>query len=186
MFKKEYLNHFYNIKKDEDEEISEDIKDAYLVFLRDFCKFTSIYWGGYIKKERIKKALLCNLTFKGNLTVSDEAICIWLIKLNYNVAYENSLDITRLGKEKYLQDRSNKRKQGQHDSKIHYDEYKKIFNKIKKGRADEESYNYWQKTFFLGLFRSYQYLPSVATDNHQNNGDDDNDSCLESKEVIEL
>lgn len=184
MFDIECLNHFYDIKKEPDSEVSDEIKAAYVVFLSEFCKYVSTFWCGYIKKERIKKVIIENCSFQANLTISDEAICIWLIKLNYKTAYENSIDIARLGKKDWMKNRD-KGKSGQHDTKIHYELYKNIFNKIKKGRKDEETYAYWQKTFFVGLFKSYEYVPT-APSYVQNKDDDDNDSTFESEDVIEL
>jgi hypothetical protein len=184
MFDIECLNHFYDIKKEPDTEVSDEIKEAYFEFLNDFCKYVSTFWSGYIKKDRVKHIKIESLTFQANLTISDEAICMWLIKLNYKTAYDNSIDIQRIGKKNWMKERE-KGKSGQHDTKIHYVEYKTIFNKIKKGRKDIETYIYWQKVFFEALFHSYEYVPAAPT-SVQNEDDDDNDSTYESEDVIEL
>lgn len=181
MIDKDHLDQFYEIKSDQHFEVSIEVKQAYVVFLRDFCKYCSTYWSAYIKLDRMK-AKKEKFGFKSNLTISDEAIAIWLIKYNYETAYNNSLEIKRLTEPVWKLQRK-KRKHGKHDSKLYYIEYKNIFNKIKKARSDKDTLAYWESIFFYGVFE-YSKLPTDANENFEEF--DDYDDTFESLEVLEM
>ena len=82
MFDIALLDKFYiyepNMISDELYQIDEDIKHAYLMFIGVLVPVVSFSWRSYIKhyvKDRSKPTYVII-----NLTISDEAYTIWLIK----------------------------------------------------------------------------------------------------------
>ena len=181
IFRKECLEQFYELKTDPHFEVSIEVKNAYIEFLKDFCKYVSPYWSTYIKLDKMK-VNKDKFGFKANLTVSDEAIAIWLIKHNYDTAYNNSLEINRLTEAIWKEQRV-KRKHGKHDSKLHYDDYKKIFNKIKTGRNHKDTLTYWESIFFEGFYE----FNTLSSDSNENLEELDGfDETFEDVEVLEM
>ena len=184
MIQKEHLDHFHELKTDPNFEASMEVKQAYVIFLRDFCKYCSTYWNSYLKQHMTSSSTstLEKFGFRSNLTISDEAIGIWLIKHNYDTAYNNSLEIQRLTLKKWKEQRV-KRKQGKHDSKVFYNEYKQIFNKIKEARSDKETLAYWESVFFDGIF----HYTEKSNSNEENYAEfDDHDDTFEAVDVLEI
>lgn len=182
MIPKEHLDQFYEIKTDPNFDVDIEVKLSYVVFLRDFCKYCSPYWSAYIKQDKMKDSSKENFGFKNNLTISDEAIGIWIIKHNYDTAYQNSLEIKRLTEPVWKAQRM-KRKQGKHDSKLYYNDYKDIFNKIKKSRSDKDTLEFWESVFFDGVFE-YSKFPFESNETYEEF--DDHDDTFESVDVLEI
>lgn len=181
MFRKEYLDEFYNKKINSEFEVSIEVKKAYITFLSSFCKYVSSFWSIYMKLDK-RNENIKSLGFKSNLTISDEAIAIWLIRHNYDSAYKNAQEITAVGLTVWKQNRV-KHKQGQHDTKLHYGDYKKIFSKVKAGRKDEATLKYWESIFFEGHYE-FNSTPSEPTETMEEI--DGLDETFEDIEVLEI
>lgn len=177
MFKFEHFEKFYEFTSDPHFQVSIEVKNAYVIFLSDFCKYSSHYWSKYINPENIEKCKH-NCGFKSNLTISDEAIVYWLIKYNYNTAKTNSEAIERLSEEVWKKQR-NSRKRGKHDSKLYYDDYRLIFKQIKNIRSEKDSLKYWESVFFEGLYNF-----SEKNKNENCEEQDDHDETFESNDVL--
>lgn len=96
MFKKDYLDQFYNQKLSSKFEFRIQVKKAYVVFLSCLHKYVSHFWNTYKKLDITNKNKL-SFGFISNLTISDEAIALWLINHDYDSTYKNAQEIIEFG-----------------------------------------------------------------------------------------
>ena len=151
MFDIALLDKFYiyepNMISDELYQIDEDIKHAYLMFIGVLVPVVSFSWRSYIKhyvKDSSKPTYV-----KNNLTISDEAYTIWLIKQhlpNTINEHNNTQQIT-----------TTKKRKGQHITKTYMNEYNNEFHKINQMRnvKNDEShiaFLHFEKMFFNCFF----------------------------------
>ena len=157
MFDVSLLDDFYKfeIKDSQNDdnvfEVSDKVKHAYYVFIKDFCPMVSTHWRKYLGK-------LCKsretATFHNQLTRSDEAFAYWLMKcLKKKVETDNQF-IKENGLKKWTEERK-KGKGGKHDSNVRFDEYVKVFQKIDQLRNNQKAYSFWMNMFFDKFFDDY-------------------------------
>ncbi len=154
MFDVSLLNDFYTFEETSNEEfsVSEDVKKAYYIFIKDFCPIVSSYWRKYLCK-------LCQhretATFAQQLTKSDEAFSFWLIRCLEPKVKSDTDFINTNGMSKWNEVRK-RGKGGKHDSNVKFDEYVNIFNKIDVLRSNQMAYAFWMNIFFDQFFKDYQ------------------------------
>jgi hypothetical protein len=149
------LDHFYSYENSAAIEplissIANDVKEAYFVFINDFCTTISSTWKKYLKNYCNSKD---TATFAKNLTKSDEAYCYWLMTCLYDKCIGEAEFIKKNSLVKWKQERK-KGKAGKHDSVKKFDEYVSIYNKVSTLRGNEDAYKCWQTLFFDKFFVS--------------------------------
>jgi hypothetical protein len=149
MFDERYLNLFYNKEYFQNpENIDNDFKEAYFMYIDTFCKATSPFWKNYVNAELIVRA---EGHFSPNLTTSDEALTLWLLQLEIQKAKDDADLILKIGTDEWNKKRD-KRKRGQHKCVSKQSNYITLYNKIRTSRADQESNDFWQNLYFDELF----------------------------------
>jgi hypothetical protein len=157
------FNQFYTYEESDNVEdgstfdVSDEVKHAYFIFIKDFCPMVSSHWRKYINHKCLVRE---TATYLNQLTRSDEAFSYWLILcLEPRVASDFKL-ISENGMKKWNDDRK-KGKGGKHDSNVKFDEYIKIFNKIDMLRNNEKAYAFWMDIFFDQFFKEYQKKKNI-------------------------
>jgi hypothetical protein len=139
--------YLYNENKIENE-ISDDVKSAYFIFIREFCSSVSSVWKIYLKR-------FCEYrdtaSFVQKLTRSDEAFAYWLVSCLYPKCVTDAEFIKKNSWDKWNQQRK-KGKAGKHVSLIKFDDYVAIYNKISELRENNTAYDFWQNIFFSQFF----------------------------------
>jgi hypothetical protein len=134
-------------------DVIDEVKEAYYLFIDEFCKCISYQWKVYLEKE-------CKdpdkATFKSNLTASDEALTWWLVKCKYADAKKDAERIQEVGKEIWKEENKKKRKEGKHDSKEKLPMYIDRYTAVTKCRTNDIAYKFWQDMFFNKFFASEQ------------------------------
>jgi hypothetical protein len=149
MFDESYLDLFYNNEYIQyPENIDEDFKRAYFMYIDTFCKATSPFWKNYVNGELIVRS---EGQFSPNLTTSDEALTLWLLQIEIQKARDDADLITTLGAEEWNKQRE-KRKRGQHKCVSKQANYIALHNKISTVRSDPDSVALWQNIYFDRLF----------------------------------
>lgn len=133
-------------------DVSEEVKNAYYVFIKDFCPMISSTWKKYLCKFCTSRD---TATFLNQLTRSDEAYSYWLIQCLYKKAFTDYEIIKDQGLKKWNEERK-KGKAGKHDSNVKFDEYVKIFKKIDILRDNDKAYLFWMNIFFDKFFKDYK------------------------------
>jgi hypothetical protein len=157
MFKLNVMDEFRSSSQNTEKvTMTDDVKDAWICFLKDFCTLVSYEWNEYlnniVKKEKA--------TFFGSLSTSDEAFTEWAIRCKYAEAALDTEEILKNGKEAWFQSRK-KRKRGPHDSREKLGLYSQLYNKILLHRANKVSHAEWQKIFFD------KYIPDNVNANNK-------------------
>jgi hypothetical protein len=135
-----------------DSYLSDDVKNAYFIFIKDFCPMVSSTWKKYLCKFCDNRG---TATYFNQLTRSDEAYSYWLIQCLYSKAVADFEIIKTHGIKKWNDERK-KGKAGKHDSNVKFDEYVKIFKKIDALRNDSKAYSFWMDIFFDKFFDNYK------------------------------
>jgi hypothetical protein len=123
--------------------LRDDVKEAWISFLSEFCTLVSYEWTEYLNNV-VKKE---TASFFGNLTTSDETFAEWTIRCKYAEVQSDTEEIKKQGKEAWLKSR-NKRKRGPHDSREKINLYSQLYQKILQHRKSKVSNLEWQKLFF--------------------------------------
>jgi hypothetical protein len=149
MFDIELLDKFYTFTgTDTDfQEVDEEVRNAYLMFIGDLVPVISLNWKQYIKgyvKGMSEPSYLNN-----NLTVSDEAYTLWLVKRFLpGIVDEIKNNIPR----------GRKGRKGPHLTNTYRNEYIELFRKLNEMRNPNmdhekyEAYIYYEKMFFESFF----------------------------------
>ena len=67
MFDVAFLNDFYKFEDNADFDVSDDIKDAYYLFIKYFCPMVSSHWKTYIYKRcKQSKTVTCYISYSTN------------------------------------------------------------------------------------------------------------------------
>jgi hypothetical protein len=93
MFPLANLNAFRHFDDSVDFSATTEVKEAWMVFLNDFCPLVSYEWKEYLKNVVNKDSA----TFFGNLTVSDEAFAEWTIVCKYDESFAEAEKIKTMG-----------------------------------------------------------------------------------------
>jgi succinate dehydrogenase flavin-adding protein (antitoxin of CptAB toxin-antitoxin module) len=150
MFELEILDQFYEWKEDDENfDVSDEVKQAYYIFIKDICTLVSSFFNHYLKSLEDRNSA----TFVNNLTRSDEAFTYWLIKCQYNRCKDEAAILEQKGVQAWEQERK-KGKSGKHDSIARFDDYCDIFFKVKDIRENPKAYGFWQDIFFDVMFES--------------------------------
>jgi hypothetical protein len=146
MFDISLMDQFYQYDShDNTFDVPDDVKNAYYIFINDFCTTVSSFWKHYLKNYCKESE---TATFDQRLTRSDEAYTFWLIKCLYDKCYQHAEYIKQHGIEKWNEKQKKSRKQGKHDSKAKIDDYIKMIKKLDAHRQNKEAYLYWENIFF--------------------------------------
>jgi len=156
MFSKGCLNKFRELENTDDPQVDDELRKAWYIFIAEFCRSVSYHWKSYLTKINNRN----DATFKGNLTMSDEAFAMWVVYCKYDEAKEEAEEIKKMGIDKWKNSR-NKKRAGPHDSKELIKHYIKYYDKLTEARSNKASDAYWQKMFFDDLFKE----PSKASSN---------------------
>ena len=149
MFNINIFNKFYEYDDEiEDFQVADDVKEAYFVFINDFCKLTSYAWSDYLKDLGDQSGAA---SFHNQLTTSDEAFTFWCIEMKSKGAEEDAKVILEKGHTEWEQTRK-KRKTGYHESKVYYQQYVDCYYRVQQARLNERKYKFWQQIFFGKLF----------------------------------
>lgn len=163
------LNEFYKYEDTPDFDVSDEVKEAYYSFIKEFCPMVSSHWKTYISKNcKIRETA----TFLNQLTRSDEAFTFWLIQCLEPKAALDHQFIVANGMNSWKERKRGKG--GKHDSNVKFEEFIKIYNKIDIIRSNQMGYNFWMNIFFDKYFKIYgkskeninkteTYIPTEAT-----------------------
>ena len=152
MFDVSLLDKFYtyepNMISDELFQIDEEIKQAYLMFIGVLVPVVSFSWRNYIKYYISDSSQPTYV--KSNLTISDEAYTIWLIK-------QHLPNIVNAHNNLHQEHEPTNKKKGPHLTKIFINEYNNEFHKINLLRNQKETeshsaYQYYEQMFFNCFF----------------------------------
>ena len=153
MFDISLLDQFYTFECNKNDgtpfDVTENVKEAYFIFVKDFCVNVSTVWKKYLKGFCQTRD---TATFVQKLTKSDEAYAYWLYSCLFEKCVPDATVVEQHGWEKWNQDRK-KGKAGKHDSVTKFDEYVLIYNKISALRENHDAYQFWQNIFFEKLFK---------------------------------
>ena len=121
------LDDFYTFSESESDpfDVSEEVKDAYFIFIKDFCPMVSSTWKKYLSKYCENRD---TASFVLQSTRSDEAYSYWLIRCLYTKVQGDAQFIKANGMKKWMNKRK-KGKIGKHDSNDKFDECVKTFKK---------------------------------------------------------
>lgn len=127
--------------------ISDELQNAWFIFLKDFCPCVSYEWTNYLAHlSRDHRP-----GFHGFLSASDEAFAIWSIRIKYQrmkeeVEKENLVAETDTSATKEKEKKG--KRGGAHDSRLQIDSYVTLYhNCIIPRLENEESANFWEKCF---------------------------------------
>jgi hypothetical protein len=151
MFDIELLDKFYKFSNDslDLKEVEEEVKEAYIMFIGVLVPVISLNWKQYLKtfvKNRSNPSYASN----NNLTVSDEAYTLWLIK-RYLPGIVDEI--------KFNKPVAKKGRKGPHLSKTYKTEYMELFRIIDSFRNEDgpnngEAFKYFEQMFFDTYFDS--------------------------------
>jgi hypothetical protein len=149
MFKLEAIANFRNYENGLTvDALDDDVKDAWICFLKDFCTLVSYEWHDYLKHVvNVETA-----TFLGHLTTSDEAFTQWTICCKYQEATADMEEIQKAGRENWIRNHR-KRKRGPHDSREKIQDYSIVYNKISLHRQNNVANQFWQQQFFQNYLK---------------------------------
>jgi hypothetical protein len=156
MFPLANLNAFRHFDDGVDFSATTEVKEAWMVFLNDFCPLVSYEWKEYLKNVVNKDSA----TFFGNLTVSDEAFAEWTIVCKYDESFAEAEKIKTMGMDNWSLQRK-KRKRGPHDSRKKMDDYARIYRNILAHRQNRVANTIWQQLFFEMYLNNTNSLSDV-------------------------
>lgn len=143
MFDITLMDKFRDPAIESEADIEEDVKNAWCIFISDFCKCVSFHWTNYLKNIERKESA----TFRGMLTASDEALAIWLIKIKYEEVKAAADYIKEHGNDAWKKTKKS-RKSGSHDSKWRLEEFIELHKSMKELRSNTKSNDLWESIFF--------------------------------------
>lgn len=149
MFDKEILEQFW--KDPGTEEIEQAVKEAYYVFIQEFCTQISSPWKNYLKNiKNVDTAV-----FKGNLTISDEAYTKWFLKHQWKEEVANAEKYMELGAAEFDKWHKQNKRKGEQMAKKHELDYITTYRVVSSCRGDSNLARLWETIFFQ------QYLPDA-------------------------
>ena len=158
MFDISLMEEFY--KYDANIEVSDDVKNAYFIFINDFCTMVSSYWKKYLRDHCDDRE---KATFQMQLTRSDEAFTYLVLICHYEKRVEDAKLIQQVGFQSWNEDRL-KGKSGKHEIQTNRDIYVTMFNKITQHRSNQAAYDYWCNIFFDKYF---ELKPAMSKSNRK-------------------
>lgn len=149
MFNVNLLHEFYKFEDNADFDVSEEVKIAYYIFIKDYCPMVSSHWKTYMYKRCKQRE---TATFLNQLTRSDEAFTFWLIQCLEPKAILDHKFILEHGMNSWKRKRG---RGGKHDSNVKFEEFIKTYNKIDMLRNNQKGYNFWMNIFFDQFFQNF-------------------------------
>lgn len=160
--------------------VPESVKKAWVMFLADFCKWVSTTW----RQALIKMQNINDFQFSDYLTVSDEALVMWIIECRYDKVKEN----VEAGNLVYCNGRGPKPEQaklaykqaGPQDSRKHLGLYMELYELVKKNRKKKKASKAWQDFFVDAYKENKMGIVNISTrklpvDNCTNESEDEDD-----------
>jgi len=165
MFDIALMDTFYAYESDPKFTITNDVKNAYYIFVRHICtevapKFKS-HLSDFQNHDDQRK-------YKPNLTMTDEAFAFWIVKLKYEECAKDAEEIHNM--ECNLEKWSSRKKAAKKDKDKekneytkHYGKYFDLCTKIQELRNNEKGYKLWIDIFYDKLVEKIQtFDPSDA------------------------
>ena len=143
MFDIDLLEKFRDVDINDENDVDDDVKNAWYTFISEFCTCVSFHWANYVKRVDRKD----NATFISRLTASDEALAMWIISVKYNEVKEHADYIKQHGDDAWKKSKK-KRKSGTHDSKSKIGDFISYHKSIIEKRQNKRSNKLWESIFF--------------------------------------
>lgn len=145
MFDKKMFDEFYKFEpNDPNFTVDDKVKEAYTIFIGDFCPCVSKHWKNYLSILRLRQSA----TFVNKLTPSDEIYTYWWLTLNYDDEKSNVEYIIEHGEEDFKIKNKEEKTRGKHQVLQYQEYYVEVYLKIEDHRDDAKAWDYWQAIYF--------------------------------------
>ena len=145
MFPRKMMKQFYPDPTDKEKlkNLSDELKDAYYIFIKDFATCTSKHWRKYL--NNLKDG---NGTYHSHFTLSDEVFTFWFIYHQYEEEEHNAKEIHSMGREKWAEIYKSRPKGGEQFVKKNLPVYIKMYEMLKAFRDEGTVFHYFEKLFW--------------------------------------
>lgn len=154
MFDVNHLEDFYKYDKalGDNQDISNEVKKSYYIFMTDFVTKVSRSWDSHLKLRAFPKT---NATLARVVTTSDETFTWWLVKTRSAQEKQNASEIAALdGNIKaWKENHKKKARQGARNSRIHKQLYNGMYSTIAAHRKDANAFSYWNSIFLTNCLK---------------------------------